>query len=399
MRFVFIHSHKFIYGKKGEVYSEGQFSYRLFQDRYLPYCNELFVAGRWKKSSNTIGLNTASGRKVKYYKLPDLSTIRNRRKKVIELKIKLRHILDKADLLIARLPSIHAYYAIKIAKKLNKPYVIEVVGDSFNSLWTHGSLFGKILAPLSYLRNRRIIKNAPYLIYVTESYLQNKYPHDKDAITINASNVNLLKTSENILFRRINKINKMDSRSEIKIGIIGSYASKYKGIDTAINSIKKILEEGIKVKLFILGSGNNNWLIQLAEQLGVKDKIIFEGILPSDKVFPWLDWLDIYIQPSLTEGLPRALIEAMSRALPCIGSSAGGIPELLDGECIHKPKSEKELTKKLLDLIQSKSKMIEQSRNNFLKSREYTSDVLNARRKEFWQTVIERETEKCQKQL
>ena len=48
---------------------------------------------------------------------------------------------------------------------------------------------------------------------------------------------------------------------------------------------------------------------------------------------------DIYIQPSLQEGLPRAVVEAMSTALPCIGFNTGGIPELLEPEYIVKLKN------------------------------------------------------------
>ena len=47
-----------------------------------------------------------------------------------------------------------------------------------------------------------------------------------------------------------------------------------------------------------------------------------------------LDTCDIYVQPSLQEGLPRALIEAMSRGCPCIGARTAGIPELLPEECL-----------------------------------------------------------------
>ena len=51
-------------------------------------------------------------------------------------------------------------------------------------------------------------------------------------------------------------------------------------------------------------------------------------------MFEWLDDMDLYIQPSLQEGLPRAVVEAMSRGLPALGAHTGGIPELLGEDCI-----------------------------------------------------------------
>jgi len=55
------------------------------------------------------------------------------------------------------------------------------------------------------------------------------------------------------------------------------------------------------------------------------------------EVAKWLDQLDVYLQPSYQEGLPRATIEALNRGLLVIGSTAGGIPELLPAERMHTP--------------------------------------------------------------
>ena len=49
-------------------------------------------------------------------------------------------------------------------------------------------------------------------------------------------------------------------------------------------------------------------------------------------MFNWLDSVDIYIQPSLTEGMPRATLEAMSRGCPIISTSVGGLKTLIDSE-------------------------------------------------------------------
>ena len=58
----------------------------------------------------------------------------------------------------------------------------------------------------------------------------------------------------------------------------------------------------------------------------------------------------VYIQPSRIEGLPRALIEAMSRGCACVGSSVGGIPELLNNQYIHEVNDYNSLAVKIFDL-------------------------------------------------
>jgi glycosyltransferase involved in cell wall biosynthesis len=115
-----------------------------------------------------------------------------------------------------------------------------------------------------------------------------------------------------------------------------------------------------------------------------------EGCLPSgDPVFQWLDGLDIYIQPSFTEGLPRALVEAMSRGLPALGSTCGGIPELLPPECLHMPGDDKTLAAHLARMIQDKACRIQQARRNFSEAQNYYADRVEAKRDAFWHEFAE----------
>lgn len=84
-----------------------------------------------------------------------------------------------------------------------------------------------------------------------------------------------------------------------------------------------------------MGDGEPARYKKLAEELSVSELVHFDGVKStSDEVYQWLDEIDYYMQPSRTEGLPRALIEAMARGLPAIGSDRGGIPELLQNNCV-----------------------------------------------------------------
>lgn len=391
MKLLFVHSHIFKYDNKKNYYSEGKLTYNMWKQRYLKYFKEITVAGRGSKIGEE-ELNLSSGPNVEHYILPNTSTIKNRISSMKKLKRDLKYLIEKNDTLVARIPSNHAYEAIKIAKKLNKPYVLEVVGDAFSALWTHGNIFGKVLAPINFIKYRKAIRQANHLIYVTESYLQTRYPPKTNSHVINASNVDLPPTSVKILKHRIKLINKINVDNEINIGVIGSYTSNYKGFDTAIKAIKILNQDGYNFKIKILGSGSEKRLLSIAKNMNVDEKIIFSGSLPGgEAVFKWLDSLDLYIQPSLTEGLPRSLIEAMSRGLPCIASSAGGMPELINDEFIHKPKSEKELSEKIIKLVKNKEKMINESKRNYERSQDYIIDVLNEKRKIFWKEFTNEE--------
>src|SRR5699024_9105811 len=131
---------------------------------------------------------------------------------------------------------IYAFLAMKIAIKQNKPFIVEVVGDVHASLKNHGSILGKILAPIRKAQYRKIIKKSKYTIYVTEKELQKIYPSAKESYTTNISNVVINEVDKRTINRRYSKIKNFDL-NKINIGLIGSYATKYKGIQNAIDLI------------------------------------------------------------------------------------------------------------------------------------------------------------------
>src|SRR5699024_11928278 len=90
--------------------------------------------------------------------LPNVSNKKGKLKIIKTTKEILKKEIKKVDVVIARKPSRHAYYAMKIAKEIKKPLVVEVVGDVFESLWNHGSVFGKILGPISAKKYKKEIK-------------------------------------------------------------------------------------------------------------------------------------------------------------------------------------------------------------------------------------------------
>ena len=60
------------------------------------------------------------------------------------------------------------------------------------------------------------------------------------------------------------------------------------------------------------------------------DAVDFLGALAADQVQLQYTQADVFVLASLTEGLPRVLVEAMGRGLPCVATAVGGIPELID---------------------------------------------------------------------
>ena len=90
--------------------------------------------------------------------------------------------------------------------------------------------------------------------------------------------------------------------------------------------------EGLSVRLVMIGSGSQKeQLITLAKECGVT--IEFLGNISQDEIPNELNKSQVFVLPSLYEGNPKALLEAMSCAIPCVGTRAPGIDNVLtDGK-------------------------------------------------------------------
>src|SRR5699024_12266879 len=100
-------------------------------------------------------------------------------------------------------------------------------------------------------------------------------------------------------------------------GIGGAVNVSPNGQRYIIEALGKLKKEGDKnFDYQRVGLGDQSYLKSIAKECDVIDQVKFLGSMQDDEVFNWLETIDIYTQPSRQEGLPRALIEAMSRGLP-----------------------------------------------------------------------------------
>ena len=94
--------------------------------------------------------------------------------------------------------------------------------------------------------------------------------------------------------------------------------------------------------------------------------------------------------PSRAEGLPRALVEAMSRGCPCIASSVGGIPELLETSDLVPPRSSEKLAKLILQVASDSNRLLAMSARNLTKAAQFNPQTLKESRRAFLEEVKRR---------
>ncbi|MDO8590907.1 MAG: glycosyltransferase family 4 protein [bacterium] len=122
------------------------------------------------------------------------------------------------------------------------------------------------------------------------------------------------------------------------------------------------------VKLLIIGTGQLERSLKLkVEKLKLRERVHFIGFVPHEKLPPYLWASDIFIRPSLSEGMGNSFIEAMAAGLPVIATSVGGIVDFLkDGETglfceVGNPKSIAQKVEKLIKDSESRNYIVERA--------------------------------------
>ena len=117
-------------------------------------------------------------------------------------------------------------------------------------------------------------------------------------------------------------------KDELVIGTMARLRPE-KGLDVLLRAMQTVVKKIKSAKLLIVGEGSmRDALVNETRRLSLTDKVIFAGFLHDTT--PALDVMDIFVMPSLSEGLGTALMEAAARGLPIIASQVGGILDIIE---------------------------------------------------------------------
>lgn len=171
------------------------------------------------------------------------------------------------------------------------------------------------------------------------------------------------------------------------IGTTASIEVRYKGQEYVIRAIAELKKKGIQFDYELVGAGKSDYLHSVAVNCGVENQVHFLGVKLHEEIPDWLDHLDFYAQPSKQEGLPRALIEALSRGCPSIGSITAGIPELLQDDVIFKNGDVNGICRILENLISED--LEDRCKSNFEKAKMFDLSILNIKRGMYYSKYLE----------
>jgi len=300
-------------------------------------------------------------------------------------------------------------------RREGRPYGVEVVGDPYE-VFAPGVVEHPLRPFFRWWFSRKLRRQcagACAAAYVTEHSLQGRYPPSGGVYSTYYSSVELpddayssslggvfstyysdveLPEDAFVLSNRDSRMR----RPSIRIISVGSLEQLYKAPDVLLDAVGRCVREGLDLELVWVGGGKHQPQLEAQVRLlGLDSRVRFLGQVPAgEAVRAELDRADLFVLASRTEGLPRAMIEAMARALPCIGSTVGGIPELLPAEDLVPPGDSGALAAKIRDVVGNHERMARTSARNLGKARDYREEVLRERRTEFYRQIKAR-TQSC----
>lgn len=206
----------------------------------------------------------------------------------------------------------------------DRPFAAEVVGDPY-ALFAPRVSRHPLRAFFRQMYTRQLqaqCRRARVVAYVTREALQRRYPSPGRMFGL--SDVDLPPQAYAARGRSWHA-------APHEAVMVCTLQFPYKGVDLAISALPLLRARGLDLRLRVVGEGAERPALETqASALGVAAQVEFVGAVPGGAgVREQLDRADVFLMPSWQEGLPRAMVEAMARGLPVLGSEVGGIPELI----------------------------------------------------------------------
>lgn len=379
----------YVYCFEGKYYARTQEKYDFYQ-RYLRVFEQLRLVARCV-NENSLGKSRVllNDPRIEFIPMPFFSGPMQYAKKYASIGKALKHITDGCDAAVLRLPSTIAQRVCDQVKQSGIPYATELVFDAKDAYESASTIVERLLWKVIHRQMIDDCAKADGVACVTEKYMQQHYTSKKpNAFFEHYSSLAL----DSSFYTSERTYPEKDILTIAHVCTQVQYKGR-KGYNEVIEAVQILKSRGINVKVQFAGPDYHDGirkLKQLADDLGVTDRIEFLGGVNRKQLSDYLEQADIYVMPTWAEGLPRVIIEAMAKGLPCITTPVSGNPELVDEHFLVPYYDTTTLADRIEELIKDHLLYEQTSRNNFERSQQYEATLLQARRDEFYKKLKER---------
>tara|TARA_B100001778_G_C18603362_1_gene638450 strand:+ start:1895 stop:2953 length:1059 start_codon:yes stop_codon:yes gene_type:complete len=204
------------------------------------------------------------------------------------------------------------YFLFKVSKIFKKKIVFHIHSGEFYSFYLSSNILIQKMV-------NEVLEKSDSVIVLSSSWKNFYSDH------FNCSNLNVVNNLTPFQSKRKNII----VNKQLKFLFLGELSNR-KGIYDVINVIKQNINVlNKKIKLYVAGDGDENKINKILKDNKLEDHITILGWIDGDKKTHLLENIDIVILPSYAEGMPIALLEAISFSKPIIASKINGIIDIL----------------------------------------------------------------------
>jgi phosphatidylinositol alpha-1,6-mannosyltransferase len=354
--------------------------------RYLAHYDEIQVLVRTRHADHVdASLPQIDGNGVRVVPLPDPQSLRETVMSLPPLIRDIVHAVKHSQACYLKMPDVLGTLVGLILWCLRRAYAVEVVADSYQCIrHAKKTMFGcDLAARLFDSLTRFLVSRATAVTYISQ-FLQLKYPHPRPECQFVFCSVDISDTDRG-LPRRLDDFDATPFRL-----VAAGRLSAEKGHIHLIHAMKTVVETSERrVLLEVLGEGPERPALEAeVKALGLEDHVQFLGYIKrGTPLNTYLDKAQLYVLPSLTEGMGRGLIEAMARGVPCVASAVGGVPEYLDPDCLVTAADPAGLAGKILQLMNDPDTWVSWSAANISATLAFDPKAMQAIKTRFWSAV------------
>jgi phosphatidylinositol alpha-1,6-mannosyltransferase len=315
--------------KDGRLLDNYCFDEAFFSD-YVKVFGSVRLVCRVAPGLPPAGAFPAGGPGVEWEALPNLRGARWMLWAALTGRRRMRSLVGTASCVVVRVPGELGWWASLAAREAGTPLMMEVVGEP-RSGWTttRPGPVASVIGALQARRLRRLARWVDAASYVNRTDLPRLYPCRAEVPWEAISSVRLERNQLRPARRAPH------DAAEIRVAFVGTFTRRKRVADIVL-ACGALRAQGLAVSAVLVGDGPDRTSVEEAvkrHELGAAIRLPGH-IADRDALWAVLDNSDAFVMPSASEGLPRAVLEAMARGLPAIGSHIPGHAEVLAQEAM-----------------------------------------------------------------
>ncbi|ABN56626.1 MULTISPECIES: glycosyltransferase family 4 protein [Methanoculleus] len=165
-----------------------------------------------------------------------------------------------------------------------------------------------------------------------------------------------------------------------------------KGVRHLLQAMSIVHQDLPEAKLILVGDGDEREHLEtLTDSLGIRECVEFVGKVPHERVQDYMNQVEAFVLPSLSEGFPVTILEAMACGLPVVATRVGGIPDIIEdgtnGYLVDAMNQER-MAEALLKVLRNEPLRKDISNNNREKAEKYRWEAVAAELEEIYRNSL-----------